>query len=168
MRQITWERNYRRPLTSIAATAAVAQAITALALVTGPSPLPEVIPCRSRSSRTDVCPCLCVSVGADAWCTSILIPYRQLKQGGCWLMMLSVLLLRGREKEQWWRDRDTNICRGTARFARAPLSEPLGINFSDVLHLSYDCSTSFLTLNCLEIKKRERKKKEHLTLHVGA
>lgn len=54
------------------------------------------------------------------------------------------------------------------RFARAHLPGHQGINFSDDLHLPYDCSTSLLTLNCLEIKKGGKKKKEHLNLPVGA
>lgn len=54
-----------------------------------------------------------------------------------------------------------------ARFARAHLSGPQGINISDDLHLPYKCSTSLLTLNCLQIKKGEKYKK-HLMLPVGA
>lgn len=52
------------------------------------------------------------------------------------------------------------------RFARAHLSGPQSINISDDLHLPYNCSTSSLTLNCLQIKKGEKYKK-HLMVPVG-
>jgi len=92
VRQTPWGRNYRCPLICTAATAAVAQGLTALALVVGPSPLPEVTPCRSRSSETDACPCFGGSCAG--WCDGAhpsSFPREAQGDGAarCWHMMLS-------------------------------------------------------------------------------
>lgn len=113
MRKTTWGRNRRCPLTCVGAPAAVAQGITAPAPVTGPSPLPEVTPWRSRGSGTDASRCLCGSCGG--WCNgahpSSPPPgkQRQMEQGRCWHTTLSVPLLGGRDREHGWRAGGTGI-----------------------------------------------------------
>lgn len=109
--------------------------------------------------------------GLLQWCTSILIPQgstgswsREGTGPQCFLCPCSEAGTGNVGGELG----GTDIRSGRGEICEISSFRTPGINFSDGLHLPYDCSTSLLTLNCLEIKKGGQKKKEPLTLPVGA
>lgn len=146
----TLGRSYGCPLTCGAAIAAVAQGTAALALVAVPSPLPEVTPCRSRDSETDACLSVCGSCGCwsngahPSWC-----PRKAQGDGSGRALAHDAFC-----DPAWRRDR-THLQHGMG-FAGARRSGPQGINFCCDLHCPYDCSTFLFTLNCLEIKTKDK------------
>lgn len=67
--------------------------------------------------------------------------HREMDQGGHWHMMLSVTL---------------HICSSRDGVCWSSSSGPQGINFCYDLHHPYDCSTFLFTLNCLQIKTKDK------------
>lgn len=77
-------------------------------------------------------------------------------QGGHWHMMLSMTLLKGGTGSLGG-DLGTHTSAAAGMgFARAHHSGPQGINFCYDLHCPYDCNTFLFTLNCLEIKTKDK------------
>lgn len=75
-------------------------------------------------------------------------------------MMLSMTLLKGGTGSLGG-DLGTHTSAAAGMgFARAHHSGPQSINFCYDLHCPYDCNTFLFTLNCLEIKTKDKIKKK--------
>lgn len=96
------------------------------------------------------------------WCTSILIPQGSTgswSREGTGLQCFPCPCSEAGTGNAGGELGDTDIRSGRGDICEISSFRTPGINFSDGLHLPYDCSTSLLTLNCLEIKKGGQKKR---------